>query len=234
MLDQTTSRSRGYGFVAFRNKEDADRALTEMNGEWLGSRAIRCNWANQKAGGMMAQQAEMTFLQQQQPQQQQLQLQQESPVSITNTTVYVGNLTPDVHDDLIRSIFQPFGVIEEVRTQRDKGYAFVRYSTHEGAKAAIANVSGQTIGTRPVKCSWGKERTGANSTPMPGPPPTMWGTQTYMGYQAPYQQPYPSYPPYPYGYGAPPYPPHQYGAPPNMYNNGFDQTQFHGNYHQKS
>lgn len=48
MWDTATNRSRGYGFVAFRRKDEAQRALTEMNGELLGSRPIRCNWANQK------------------------------------------------------------------------------------------------------------------------------------------------------------------------------------------
>jgi RNA recognition motif-containing protein len=48
MWDTATNRSRGYGFVAFKRKDDAQRALTEMNGELLGSRPIRCNWANQK------------------------------------------------------------------------------------------------------------------------------------------------------------------------------------------
>lgn len=46
--DSNTGRSKGYGFVAFKKKEEAQRALTEMNGEFLGKRAIRCNWANQK------------------------------------------------------------------------------------------------------------------------------------------------------------------------------------------
>lgn len=48
MWDQSTGRSRGYGFVAFREKADAERAMTQMNNAWLGNRAIRCNWANQK------------------------------------------------------------------------------------------------------------------------------------------------------------------------------------------
>lgn len=48
MWDMTTSRSRGYGFVTFREHQDALRAIQTMNGEWLGSRAIRCNWASQK------------------------------------------------------------------------------------------------------------------------------------------------------------------------------------------
>ncbi|RUO96702.1 hypothetical protein BC936DRAFT_141598 [Jimgerdemannia flammicorona] len=48
MWDVNSGKSRGYGFVAFRDKTDAEQAIATMNGEWLGSRAIRCNWANQK------------------------------------------------------------------------------------------------------------------------------------------------------------------------------------------
>lgn len=52
MWDMNSGKSRGYGFLAFRDKTDAEQAIATMNGEWLGSRAIRVNWANQKSGGM--------------------------------------------------------------------------------------------------------------------------------------------------------------------------------------
>ncbi|KAL6453075.1 PUB1 Nuclear and cytoplasmic polyadenylated RNA-binding protein PUB1 [Candida maltosa Xu316] len=48
MWDMQTSRSRGYGFVTFGEQSDAELALQTMNGEWLGGRAIRCNWASHK------------------------------------------------------------------------------------------------------------------------------------------------------------------------------------------
>lgn len=48
MWDMNSGKSRGYGFLAFRDKTDAEQAVAAMNGEWLGSRAIRVNWANQK------------------------------------------------------------------------------------------------------------------------------------------------------------------------------------------
>lgn len=49
MWDISSGKSRGYGFVAFRDKTDAEQAIATMNGEWLGSRTIRVNWANQKS-----------------------------------------------------------------------------------------------------------------------------------------------------------------------------------------
>lgn len=48
MWDMASGKSRGYGFLAFRDRTDAEQAIATMNGEWLGSRAIRVNWANQK------------------------------------------------------------------------------------------------------------------------------------------------------------------------------------------
>ena len=60
MWDMKTGRSRGYGFVAFRDRGDAEKALSNMDGEWLGSRAIRCNWANQKGQPSYSQQQAMT------------------------------------------------------------------------------------------------------------------------------------------------------------------------------
>lgn len=51
MWDMNTGKSRGYGFLAFRDRTDAEQAIAAMNGEYLGSRAIRCNWANQKNNG---------------------------------------------------------------------------------------------------------------------------------------------------------------------------------------
>ncbi|WVR04302.1 hypothetical protein IAU60_001302 [Kwoniella sp. DSM 27419] len=48
MWDMNSGKSRGYGFLSFRDKADAEQAIASMNGEWLGSRAIRVNWANQK------------------------------------------------------------------------------------------------------------------------------------------------------------------------------------------
>jgi len=198
MWDQNTGRSRGYGFVAFRNKEDAERALSEMNGEWLGSRAIRCNWANQKISGIPSVPSMGGDPS------------SDANISPSNTTVYVGNLTPDVTDALLRTFFNDFGPIEEIRMQKDKGFAFIRFQSHDGAKDSIASMHGKVIGMRSVKCSWGKERSGGSTTPAPrtqSMSPPYGGGYPPMSYA-----PYPAIPTGPYGMTAQPYP--AYGAPP--------------------
>ncbi|KAF9963819.1 hypothetical protein BGZ65_010883 [Modicella reniformis] len=146
MWDNTTGKSRGYGFVAFNDRVDAEHAITSMNGQVLGSRAVRCNWASQRGvPGPTYQQHGMhgsagTF---KTPTAQGPQL---------NTTVYVGNLPPQTTQEDLVPFFQPFGIVD-IRLQPDRGFAFVKLETHEKAANAIAHLSGSMINGRPAKAS---------------------------------------------------------------------------------
>lgn len=163
MWDMKTGRSRGYGFVAFRDRSDAEKALSSMDGEWLGSRAIRCNWANQKGQPSIAQQ-------------QALQAMGMTPTTpyghhhfpthgiqsydmIVNqtpgwqTTCYVGNLTPYTSQNDLVPLFQNFGYVTESRFQADRGFAFIKMDTHENAAMAICQLNGYNVNGRPLKCS---------------------------------------------------------------------------------
>eukprot|EP01095_Lingulamoeba_sp_RSL-Kostka_P017668 TRINITY_DN9339_c1_g1_i4.p1 TRINITY_DN9339_c1_g1~~TRINITY_DN9339_c1_g1_i4.p1 ORF type:complete len:457 (+),score=201.49 TRINITY_DN9339_c1_g1_i4:347-1717(+) len=170
MWDNTTGRSRGYGFVAFRDRGDAERAITEMSGVWLGSRAIRCNWANQKNNNANIVPGSITYAQ------------ASSQASPTNTTVYVGNLGSDVTEDNLRNVFSNYGRIEEIRIQKDKNFGFVRYATHDQATRAIVNVHGTVIVSKPVKCSWGKERIQQRQAQYPSTYSTYPGFSQYNLY----------------------------------------------------
>ncbi|TKA82339.1 hypothetical protein B0A49_00080 [Cryomyces minteri] len=168
MWDMKTGRSRGYGFVAFRDRTDAEKALSSMDGEWLGSRAIRCNWANQKGQPSISQQQAMATMG----------MTPTTPyghhhfpthgvqsydmvVAQTpswQTTCYVGNLTPYTTQNDLVPLFQNFGYVVETRFQSDRGFAFVKMDTHENAAMAICQLSGYNVNGRPLKCSWGKDR----------------------------------------------------------------------------
>ncbi|KAI9196313.1 hypothetical protein LWI28_022846 [Acer negundo] len=103
--------------------QEAQGAINDLTGKWLGSRQIRCNWATKGAVNEDKPNSDA-----------------KSVVELTNgssedakettnneapennpqyTTVYVGNLAP------------------EVPVQRDKGFGFVRFSTHAEAALAI-------------------------------------------------------------------------------------------------
>ena len=48
MWDHNTGRSKGYGFVSFRRKEEAEAAIDLMQAKQIGSRRIRVGWAQHK------------------------------------------------------------------------------------------------------------------------------------------------------------------------------------------
>jgi len=49
--DRDTNRSRGFGFVRFANKSEADDALAKMNNTEFDGRPIRVDHANDRASG---------------------------------------------------------------------------------------------------------------------------------------------------------------------------------------
>ena len=163
MWDMKTGRSRGYGFVAFRERGDAEKALNSMDGEWLGSRAIRCNWANQKGQPSVSQQQAMTSMGMtpttpyghhqfptQGPQSYDMIVAQ---TPHWQTTCYVGNLTPYTTQNDLVPLFQAFGYVVETRFQSDRGFAFIKMDTHENAAMAICQLNGAQVNGRPLKCS---------------------------------------------------------------------------------
>ncbi|WVZ50304.1 hypothetical protein U9M48_001570 [Paspalum notatum var. saurae] len=181
MWDQKTGRSRGFGFVSFRNEQEAQNAINESNGKWLGNRQIRCNWATKGANAGEEKQNV------------------DSKANLTNgsseagkentnedgpennpqfTTVYVGNLPNEATNNDVHLFFHSLGAgsIEEVRVTGDKGFGFVRYSTHEEAALAIQMGNGRLFGGRQIKCSWGSKPTppGTASSPLPPPAPAQF------------------------------------------------------------
>ena len=48
MRDQATGRARGFAFVEMQNEEDAQKAISQFNGQDLGGRALVVNEARPK------------------------------------------------------------------------------------------------------------------------------------------------------------------------------------------
>ncbi|MFO7287157.1 MAG: RNA-binding protein [Gammaproteobacteria bacterium] len=45
LVDRETGRSRGFGFVEMPNRQEAERAVAQLNGKDVGGRALRVNEA---------------------------------------------------------------------------------------------------------------------------------------------------------------------------------------------
>lgn len=162
MKDPQTLVHKGYGFVSFVNKIDAETAINQMNGQWLNSRKIRTNWAARKVtqptetSGMINK-FKLDYSE------------VWSRASDTNTTVYCGGIT-NITEDLVRATFGMYGPVVGIHAFPDRGYAFIRFANKEAACSAICGVHGQEINGFVAKCSWGKENidiTGSHSTTAP-------------------------------------------------------------------
>ncbi|EKX41468.1 hypothetical protein GUITHDRAFT_141953 [Guillardia theta CCMP2712] len=79
--------------------------------------------------------------------------------SESNTTVHVGNLVGTESEEALKKAFAKHGEIDNVRVP-GKNFAFVTYTTHKAAAAAIAALNGTKPPglTRPLKCTWAAEK----------------------------------------------------------------------------
>lgn len=142
MWDNSTGRGKGYGFVTFSDKIDAEDAIVMMHGAKICGRFIRVNWATHKnepvscncssnatltlASSSSTVSASLPSLSRQNGPTYDFVLYQ-APESVT--TVYVGNLsTADggVSQQQLASIFSQYGIVTEVRAQPERGFAFIK------------------------------------------------------------------------------------------------------------
>jgi nucleolysin TIA-1/TIAR len=154
MWDPDTGRSRGYGFVTFRVRQNAERAFQEMSGSFLGGRAIKVNWANNKKAGNEPESDPSAAMKE---------------IQSGNRVVYVGNLGPDVTSEALQLKFRDIGPLENVKVTPDKGYAFVTYQTSSDAARAIETFNGDYMGSRPMKCGWGKVKDASSQSQVVTP-----------------------------------------------------------------
>ena len=64
--------------------------------------------------------------------------------------VFVGMLSKAANEDMVRTMFEPFGTVEEVTVLRDKegtskGCAFIKFASRQQAQGAINKMHGSQI-----------------------------------------------------------------------------------------
>ncbi|XP_075490848.1 UBP1-associated protein 2C-like [Primulina tabacum] len=116
--DKTTGKSRGYGFITYKDMESAQRAL-RAPGKMIDGRMAACNLASEGLNNSS------------------------STLDQAQRKLYVGGLSPETSSEMLLSYFGRHGEIEEGSVAYDKdsnksrGFGFVTYKTVEGAKRAL-------------------------------------------------------------------------------------------------
>ena len=78
--------------------------------------------------------------------------------------IYVGNLAFSTTDHDLRQLFEPYGVVDEIRvitdrdTGRSKGFGFVEMHDGTAARTAIAKLQGQEMEGRTLTVNEAKPR----------------------------------------------------------------------------
>ena len=78
--------------------------------------------------------------------------------------IYVGNLAFTTTDHDLRQLFEPYGVVDEIRviidrdTGRSKGFGFVEMPDSTTAKTAITGLQGKELEGRTLTVSEAKPR----------------------------------------------------------------------------
>jgi RNA recognition motif-containing protein len=122
--DATTGMSKGYGFVRFSDEGESLRSLAEMNGMFIGSRAIRVSTAQSRnAGGVGGNTSRvMNAFAALPPSQGTPFINQPFKTHLAisgsekfNTTIFVGGVDQYMSEEELKGHFLPFGKIVSVK-----------------------------------------------------------------------------------------------------------------------
>ncbi|XP_078444201.1 polyadenylate-binding protein RBP47-like [Wolffia australiana] len=185
VIDVNTGRSKGYGFVRFGDESEKLRAMTEMNGVFCSSRAMRIGAATpRKSSGFSSNGSQAS----------------NAESDLSNTTVFVGGLDPTASEEDLRQAFSQYGDISSIKIPVGKQCGFVQFVYRNNAEEAMQGLNGTVIGKQTVRLSWG--RNGANKQSR-GDSGGQWSNAAYYGGQL-FDG---------YGYAVPPQSPGIYAAP---------------------
>ncbi|KAJ1938505.1 hypothetical protein GGF37_004787, partial [Kickxella alabastrina] len=185
VTDPVTLLPRGYGFVRFGDEADQQRALVEMQGQMMGSRAIRVSTATPKRTPTMP-----ALLQQQQQYMTDSAAAAASASAIAdtrdmtrspasseasidsnalynpatdpfNTTVFVGGLVNPVSEEELHAFFSQYGEVNYCKIPPNRGCGFVTFAKRPNAETAMRALNGHMLGGSRVRLSWGRSQSHA-------------------------------------------------------------------------
>lgn len=172
MMDTATGQSKKYGFVRFYDQGEQIRAQSEMNGQLINGRAIRCASATSKNATPVPEYGYPPAPAYEYP---------PAPAAYPatpgadpaaagdgNATVFVGGLDGNTPEETLHSTFSYFGQIKTCRVPEGKNCGFVEFVYPQSAEQAIATMHNQYVGSSQVRVEWGKSKT-LSSTPTQAP-----------------------------------------------------------------
>lgn len=129
--DKITGDHQGFAFIEFRCEEDSEYAIKLLHMVKLYGRAIKVNKASQ-----------------------------DKRTQEVGANIFVGNLSEEVDEKVLKDIFTAFGVVLSTKIMRDpetgasKRYGFVSYDNFDSSDDAIKKLNGQYISGKPIEVQY--------------------------------------------------------------------------------
>ncbi|EMC92299.1 hypothetical protein BAUCODRAFT_38330 [Baudoinia panamericana UAMH 10762] len=150
--DRVSGRSKGVGYVEFKDEESVQKAIQLTGQKLLGIPIIAQLTEAEK--NRQARHTEGTATQSN---------------GIPFHRLYVGNIHFSITEDDLKNVFEPFGELEFVQLQkeeqgRSKGYGFVQFIDPAQAKEALEKMNGFELAGRPIRVGLGNDKFTPEST----------------------------------------------------------------------
>ncbi|KAF4982364.1 hypothetical protein FZEAL_1998 [Fusarium zealandicum] len=150
--DRISQRSKGVGYVEFKNEESVTQALQLTGQKLLGIPVIVQVTEAEK--NRQARNPEASG---------------PHPNSIPFHRLYVGNIHFNVTEQDLQAVFEPFGELEFVQLQKDengrsRGYGFVQFRDAGQAREALEKMNGFDLAGRPIRVGLGNDKFTPEST----------------------------------------------------------------------
>uniref|UniRef100_A0A915HQB9 RRM domain-containing protein n=1 Tax=Romanomermis culicivorax TaxID=13658 RepID=A0A915HQB9_ROMCU len=144
VMSEESGKSRGFGFVAYENPEDADKCVKELNESLLPSgRKLYVGRAQKKT----ERQAELKRRHEL--------IKMERMQRFQGVNLYVKNLDDHIDDEQLRKAFEVYGTITSAKVMaeengRSRGFGFVCFASPDEATKAVSEMNGKIFGTKPL------------------------------------------------------------------------------------
>jgi polyadenylate-binding protein len=142
IMTDDSGKSRGFGFVAFENPDDAEKACIELNGKEMEGKTLYVGRAQKRAERQMELKRKFEDMKMQRMNRYQ------------GVNLYVKNLDDTIDDEELRKEFAPYGTITSAKVMtedgRSKGFGFVCFSSPEEATKAVTEMNGRIVGKKPL------------------------------------------------------------------------------------
>ncbi|KAK4550444.1 hypothetical protein LTR36_000022 [Oleoguttula mirabilis] len=150
--DRVSGRSKGVGYVEFKQEESVQKAIQLTGQKLLGIPIIAQLTEAEKNRQQRTTEGTAT-----------------QSNGIPFHRLYVGNIHFSITEDDLKNVFEPFGELEFVQLQkeeqgRSKGYGFVQFVDPAQAKEALEKMNGFELAGRPIRVGLGNDKFTPEST----------------------------------------------------------------------